>query len=168
MLAAGMTPDTYICGEGCALEPVDKWGRQLYCPPNSAGNAFWLDMLRNILVQDDFDDDGRPDTLRLLFVTPKRWLADGQSIKLERAPTAFGEISLHVESRLNQGVVTAEVDLPQRNPPRQTVLRIRVPDGWRVVSALTGGQPLAVDAQGTADISSLKGKVLIDFNVKRL
>ena len=39
MLAAGFTRDTFTCGEGCALESVDDWGRQFYCPPNSAGNA---------------------------------------------------------------------------------------------------------------------------------
>jgi hypothetical protein len=169
MLAAGLTPDTFICGEACALEAIDQWGRQFYCPPNSAGNAFWLEMLRNLLVEDlDLDEDGQPDTLRLLFATPKRWLADGQIILVERAPTAFGPVSVRVESKLSQGAVTAEVDLPRRNPPRQTALRIRVPEGWRVRSASTEGRELVVDERGTVDISALRGKAVIQFKVKRL
>jgi len=169
MLAAGLTPDTFTCGEACALEPVDQWGRQFYCPPNSAGNAFWLQMLRNLLVQDlDLDEDGQPDTLHLLFATPKRWLADGQTILVERAPTAFGPVSVRVKSKLSQGKVTADVDLPQRNPPRQTKLRIRVPDGWRVTSAQVDGRALEVDGQGTVDLSPLRGKVIVEFKLKRL
>jgi len=169
MLAAGLSPDTFTCGEACALEPVDHWGRQFYCPPNSAGNAFWLQMLRNLLVEDlDLDEDGQPDTLRLLFATPKRWLADGQTILVERAPTAFGPVSMRVESKLSEGKVTATVDLPQRNRPRQTALRIRVPDGWRVASAQAEGRQLDVDERGTVELSALKGKAVIEFKVKRL
>jgi len=113
------------------------------------------------------DDDGQPETLRLLFATPKRWLEDGQSINVERAPTAFGPISVRAKSQLSQGEVTAEVDLPQRNSPKQTLLRIRVPDGWRATSAEAGPQKLQVDERGTVDISALKGKVSIRFKVTR-
>ncbi len=170
MLAAGLTPDTFTCGEACALEPIDQWGRQFYCPPNSAGNAFWLQMLRNLLVQDwDLGEDGQPDTLRLLFATPKRWLADGQTLKVERVPTAFGLVSVRVQSKLSQGTVTAEVDLPQRNPPRRTSLRIRVPDGWRVISAqMTPDLKLDVDERGTVDLPPRQGKAIIQFKVKHL
>ncbi len=37
-----------------------------------------------------------PNTLRLLFATPKRWLEDGKTISVERAPTAFGPVSVRV------------------------------------------------------------------------
>ena len=37
---------------------------------------------------DVFDTSGKPETLRLFFATPKRWLEDGKKIKIERAPTA--------------------------------------------------------------------------------
>lgn len=168
MLAAGFTQDTFVCGEGCAIQPVDKWGRQFYCPPNSAGNAYFLEMLRHVLVQDwDLNEDGEPETLRLLFATPKRWLEDGKIIKVERAPTAFGPVSMLVQSRLANGKITADIDLPQRNIPKQTLLRIRVPDGWRVTSAHVGGQTLKVDAQGTTDISALHGKVTIELQTAR-
>ena len=167
MLAQGFTPNTFVSGEGCSLTPADPGGRFLYCPPNSAANAHFLSMLRNLLVQDcDLDDDGRPETLRLLFATPKRWLEDSKEIKVERAPTAFGPVSLRVQSRLSHGELLAELDLPTRNPPKQALLRLRLPDGWRLTSAKAGDQSLPLDDRGTADISSLKGKATIHYQAK--
>src|SRR5437867_784893 len=131
MLAQGFTRNTFVCAEGCSLTPVDDGGRFFYCPPNSAANAHFLSMLRYVLVQDwDLNDDGRPETLRLLFATPRRWLSDGQSIKVERAPTAFGEVSVVVHSLLSQGEIVAEVSAPQRQAPEKMLLRIRLPEGW--------------------------------------
>ena len=165
-LAQGLTRETFIGAEGTGLRALDESGRPMYLPPNSTAQAYFLWMLRYMLVQDwDMDDDGKPETLRLCFATPKRWLEDGKEIKLERAPTAFGPVSLLVQSKLSRGEVTVKVDLPTRNLPKQTLLRIRVPDGWRVNSAKAGRAEVKVDARGTADISSLRGKVIVRFNV---
>src|SRR5207249_5432231 len=168
MLAQGFTRNTFIGAEGCALTPLDEAGRIFYCPPNSASNAEWLWVLRHLLVQDfDLDGDGKPETLRLLFATPRRWLEDGNTIKVERAPTAFGPVSLTAQSKLSQGEVVAGVDLPQRNQPKQALRRARVPEGWKVISAAAGEQKLKVDERGTADISALKGKATVVFRVSR-
>jgi hypothetical protein len=73
MLAQGFTRNTFVCGEGCNLDPVNDGRRMFYCPPNSAANAHFLSMPRCLLVQDwDLNDDGKPDTLRLAFATSKR------------------------------------------------------------------------------------------------
>jgi hypothetical protein len=126
-------------------------------------------MLRYLVVQDwDMDDDGTPETLRLCFATPKRWLEDGREIKVRRSPTAFGLVSLVVQSRINKGEVTAKLELPTRNAAKQTLLRIRVPDGWRVISAKAGSHELEVDERGTADVSKLKGKTSVRFRVAKL
>src|SRR5205085_481200 len=135
-LAQGLTRDTFIGAEGTGLRPLVPDGRPMYLPPNATGNALFLWTLRYLLVQDwDLDDDGKPETLRLLFATPKRWLEDGKMIKVERAPSAFGEISLSVQSKLSAGEIVADVLLPTRNQPKHTLLRIRVPDGWRITGA---------------------------------
>src|SRR5205823_3463497 len=153
MLAHGMTRNTFIGAEGTALEPLDGGGRFFYCPPNSSSNGQWLAVLRYLLVQDwDRDEDGEPDTLRLLFATPRRWLENGKSITVERAPTAFGPVSMRVRSNLSQGEVIVELDLPQRNTPKQTLLRARVPAGWKVISATAESRNLKVDNEGTVDI----------------
>jgi hypothetical protein len=166
-LAQGLTRETFIGAEGTGLRALDDFGRPMYLPPNSTAQAYFLWMLRYLLVQDwDLDDDGTPETLRLCFATPKRWLEDGKTIKVERSPTAFGQVSFAIESKLKRGEVTAKLDLPTRNEPRRALLRIRVPDGWRVTTAKTGSNALAVDSRGTTDISGLKGKVAIRFLVK--
>ncbi|MEO5802690.1 MAG: hypothetical protein ABIR24_04105 [Verrucomicrobiota bacterium] len=167
MLAHGLTRNTFIGAEGTAIEPLDEGGRQFYCPPNTASNGQWLWTLRQLLVQDlDVNEDGRPDTLRLGFGTPKRWLEDGKIIKVERAPTAFGPVSMKLESKLGEGEVLAEVDLPQRNLPEKVLLRARVPDGWQVVSAQAGKENLKT-TQGTVAMSAFRGKVTVRFQTRR-
>jgi hypothetical protein len=168
MLAHGMTRNTFIGAEGCAIEPLDESGRFFYCPPNSSSNGQWLAILRWLLVQDwDRDEDGRPETLRLMFGTPRRWLEDGKMISVERAPTDFGPVSVRMQSRLQQGKVTAEVELPGRNKPKQVLLRARVPEGWRVVSARIGETAIETDQNGTVDLARLEEKGTVVFDVKR-
>jgi len=164
-LAQGFTRDTFIGAEGSCLVPADEFGRQMYLPPNSASNAYYLWMLRYLLVQDwDMDGDGRPDTLRLMFATPKRWLEDGKSIVIEGAPTAFGRVSISMESALDQGRIIAEVSMPERLP-KVSLLRCRVPEGWTITSAIFDGQEVDVDDSGTVDISTTSGGGKILFKV---
>jgi hypothetical protein len=174
MLAQGLTRNTFVGAEGCSLMPVDDGGRIFYCPPNSAGNSHFLSMLRGLLVQDiDSDDDGAPDTLRLLFATPKRWLEDGKTIKVERAPTAFGPVSVFVQSKLATGEVLADITPPQRNAPRHLFLRARLPNGWEIASAEIRASaehnsttPLKVDKKGTVELPPLKEKFTVRFAVR--
>src|SRR5436305_6503953 len=98
-LAQGMTRGTFIDGEASGIVPLDHFGRQMGLPPNNAANASFLQQLRGLLVQDwDLDDDGRAETLRLLFATPRDWLRDGARIAVERAPTAFGPVPVGAQS----------------------------------------------------------------------
>ena len=166
-LAQGFTRDTFVGGEGTSLDPLDKHGRPMYLPPCTAGNAFFLWTLRYLLVQDwDTDDDGRPDTLRLLYAVPRRWLRDGAVIRFERAPTAFGNLSLETESKLSQGELLVRIALPPRRPKR-TLLRARVPEGWKAVSANVGGTPLTVDESGVVDLSEQIGPITVRFQVHK-
>jgi hypothetical protein len=160
-LAQGMTRGTYLSAEGTGLRPLDASGRSMYLPPISSGNGLFLWLLRSMLVQDYADNTGEPETLRLLFATPRRWLEDGKEIKIEHAPTAFGEVSVCVKSRLKQGEVLAEIQAPARNRPEKMLLRIRLPDGWEIISAKSGPRVLTVDGKGTVDVSALQGKSTI-------
>lgn len=168
MLAQGFTRNTFESGEVQCLTPLDEGGRLLSLPPNSAANAHLLSMLRYMLVQDyDSSDDGIPDTLRLCFATPKRWLEDGKSFKVERAPTMFGPVAIKMGSHLAQGNVTAEVMLPERNAPEHIFLRARVPDGFRTVSAEMDGRDYEADSKGTIELTGLKGKHSVIFKVSK-
>ncbi|MFZ9791462.1 MAG: hypothetical protein ACO3F3_03885 [Gemmataceae bacterium] len=168
MLAQGFTRDTFLGGEGCTLDPVDDGGRFFYCPPNSAANGFFLGMLRNQLVQElDMDDDGKPETLRLAFATSRRWMEDGKSLAVQKAPTAFGEVSFQMESRLKDGKVLVQLDLPEGRTPEKTFLRLRLPEGWKIASCVAKGQKLPFQTDGTTDISSFKGKLEMEYQVAR-
>ena len=123
--------------------------------------------LRHLLVQDwDTDDDGRPDTLRLLYAVPRRWLREGAAIKFNQAPTAFGKLSLETESNLSQGELLVRIALPPLRP-KQTLLRARVPEGWKVVAAKVGEIPLTVDHSGSVDISEQVGRIVVRFQLRK-
>lgn len=166
-LAHGFTRDTFVGCEGASILPMYGDGRQMYLPPNSAANASYQQQLRYLMVQDwDTDDDGRHDTLRLAFGTPRRWLADGKVIAVERAPTGFGEVSYAVRSKLGEGKVEANVTTPRRAVPSKTLLRLRLPDGWKIDSAESGEKPLPVNGE-TLDISGLSGDVSVTAAVSK-
>jgi hypothetical protein len=109
------------------------------------------------------------ETLRLGFATPRAWLKDGGEIKVERAPTAFGDVSFTIHSDLSKGKVTADVSLPPRAATK-TLLRLRVLDGYAVKGASAGSGDLPVQATpkgATLDLTKLTGKVQIVANVER-
>jgi hypothetical protein len=164
-LAQGMTRETFIGAEGTRFQHGDRHGRSMYLPPNSASNAMFLTTLRYLLVQDWDGEDGKPETLRLLYGAPGRWLKDGATIKVERAPTQFGEVSLRVESRLSRGEVTAEVESPPRRPAKW-LLRPPLPSGWRVAAAAIGDEALKVAKDGAVDLSGREGKFTVRFRVE--
>src|SRR5205814_6130882 len=113
-------------------------------------------------------DDGKAETLRLLFATPRRWLDDGKHITVERAPTMFGELSINVASHLASGTIVAELELPARQPPAKTLIRFRVPAGWRVRSALVDARrSLAFAGAETFDLTGLTGRCTITVRVDR-
>jgi hypothetical protein len=166
-LAQGMTRDTFLGGEGSRFVDGDRHGRSFYLPPNSAANAMFLTTLRYLLIQDwDTDDDGKPDTLRLLYGAPGRWLKDGATLKVERAPTAFGEVSFQVKSRLSKGEVEVTVQPPPRQPER-FMIRLPLPASWMTASASIGISELRLSADGAVDVTDRTEAFTIRFRVKR-
>ena len=164
-LAQGFTRDTFYDGESSAIEPLDAFGRQFGLPPNSTANASFLLQLRNLLVQDwDMDDDGTPETLRLLYATPRRWLEAGKRIVVSNAPTAFGPVSMQIDAR--EAGITAGLSLPPRSP-RKALIRFRAPDGWKTVAASCNDQPLPPAGPETFDISALRGQCIVQARLGR-
>lgn len=81
-------------------------------------------------------------------------------------PTAFGEVSFTIVSKLNDGTVTADLALPTRSNPEKTLFRLRLPDGWKIDSADASGQVLNLDGE-TIDISALRGKTTVTAKVSK-
>lgn len=166
-LAQGMTRDTFVGGEGSRFVHGDRYGRSFYLPPNSAANAMFLTTLRYLLIQDwDTDDDGKPDTLRLLYGAPGRWFKDGATLKVERAPTAFGEISFRVESRLSKGEIDVMVQPPPRRPER-FLIRLPLPAGRKAASATIGMDELRLSTDGATEVTNRTEAFVIRFRVSK-
>ena len=62
------------------------------------------------------------DELHLLPAVPDWWLDEGQTIRVERAPTHFGPVSFSVRGGLKE--VEFSWEPPQRKPPRRVVLHV--------------------------------------------
>jgi hypothetical protein len=166
-LAQGMTRGTFIGGEGTRFVfGADAHGRMFSLPPNSTSNAAWLMMLRYLLVQDwDIDEDGKPDTIRLLFGAPRGWLADGKQIEVKNAPTMFGPISLQAESKLSEGYVNVRVTPPPRMP-KPMLLRAPLPAGWKVSSAEIDGKSAALKHMDSVELTGLTKPVSVKIGVE--
>ena len=118
-----------------ALEPVEHrwtWG-QYFGPPSTDGA--WFELYRNMLIREL--DDG---SLLLLQATPRKWLADGQQIAVERAPTYYGEVSMTVDSHAASGLLTASVEMPKRRPVKRLIVRLRHPEAKPMRSVTVNGQ----------------------------
>ncbi len=166
-LAQAMTRETFIGGEATRFPSMDPLMRTIYLPPNSTNNSTSLWLLRYMLIQDwDLNDDGRPETLRLLYGAPRRWLRDGASIRFENAPTQFGGVSLQVRSHLNDGHVELDVKLPPRAPDK-VLARISLPDGWKAGSATLDGSDLPLASDGAMDLTGRSGEVRLKLAVVR-
>jgi hypothetical protein len=152
-----MTPGTYISGEAISVVPVNgAYHRSMYMPPNSGGNASYLETLRQLLIHERRGRYGAPTGLDLAFSTPRAWLADGKDVSVSDAPTSFGPVSYSLSRRGSS--VEIHVVLPAHAHAR---LRIRVPAGQRVVSVSLGSRRLPFSAAATVDLSALHGTLTL-------
>lgn len=165
-LAQAMTRDTFLGAEGTRFMHGDRHGRGMYLPPNSASNAMFLTTLRYLLIQDWDDDEGKPETLRLLYAAPGRWLENGAVINVQRAPTRWGKISFRVESKLSRGEVRMSIVSPSRRPAHWFV-RLPLPTGWKVASATVDDKSIPLGRDGAADLSGRSGRFMLRFQVQR-
>ena len=152
MLAAGMTPDTYVSGEAVSVLPLGTtYFRKMYMPPNSGANAAFLETLRLTLIHERRDAVGAATGLDLAFSTPRAWLADGKQIRVERAPTSFGLLSYSI---VREGqTIDATVETTAKVPSLR--LRLRLPAGERLAGVQVGAASVPFDGKGTVDLTGL-------------
>ena len=116
-LAAGMTQNTFVSGEGSTVGPVKgQYYRSMHRPPNSANNAFFLETLRLTLVHETTDSTGQPQGLELAYSTPRAWLEQGKQIAVRRLQTSFGPLTYTIDSAVD--AVHVQLDVPTASPAR--------------------------------------------------
>jgi hypothetical protein len=93
-------------------------------------------MLRWMLVL----EDPATHTLWLAKGTPRAWLADGQRVVVEGAPTCMGKVGFEIHSRLGQKRVEADLQLPATGATSPVKLRLRAPEGYTLEGARVDGR----------------------------
>jgi hypothetical protein len=104
---------------------MGDWRGDHYKTSDEANACGWL---RQIFVREDGND------LLLGQAVPRDWLKPGEQCGLERAATYFGPTSVLYTAASDE--ITAVVQGPTRNPPKQIRLRFREPNG-RPLSVVT-------------------------------
>ncbi len=84
--------------------------------PHATGAANYGLLLRHMLIHE------RGDELHLLRAVPDWWLDSGKTIRVERAPTHFGVMSMRIVGTPS-GVQVA-LDRPTRRPPQRIILHL--------------------------------------------
>ena len=166
-LAAGMTENTFVSGEGATVAPLEgAYYRSMYLPPNSTSNATFLELLRLMLVHETFDANGAPIGLELAYSTPRAWLAPGKRIVVRRAPTALGPVSYTLTARAHS--VAVRLHVPRGTRLHELRLRLRRPGSPRITRVLVDGKLLdrPLVSPDTIDLDGLSGPVTVvaDFS----
>ncbi|MGE5295523.1 MAG: hypothetical protein ACM3VT_11900 [Solirubrobacterales bacterium] len=104
---------THAFPEGIFYKQRLAWSDTI---PHGLGASNYALLLRHMLIHE------RGDELHLLTAVPDGWLAEGQTIRIERAPTHFGPVSLQVAG-VAKGV-RVKLAPSWRQPPRQIVLHL--------------------------------------------
>lgn len=111
------------------FEPVEhRWGWGQYFGPPSTDGA-WFELYRNMLVRET--DDG---TLFLMQATPRAWLEDRKEIRVQRAPTEYGNLSFSVVSFVKAKKIRTEIEMPLRERPKTLLVRFRHPENQPIRS----------------------------------
>ncbi|MEM2925843.1 MAG: hypothetical protein QXO94_00045 [Candidatus Bathyarchaeia archaeon] len=77
-------------------------------------------------------------TLKLLLGIPRSWMENGTSIELNRVASYFGEVSLKVESKLEQRRIEAKVECLSDRKPKCLELRLPHPQGRKAIKVKGG------------------------------
>ena len=104
---------------------------------NKAHETGWfLAQTRLMLVMERKNDE-----LWLAPFVTNQWMQDGMTVKVANAPTRYGTIGYEITSHVDQGYIEATVHPPDRSLPKTLVLRLRHPEGKRIVSVSVNGEP---------------------------
>ena len=116
---------THAFPEGIYYKRRFAWSDTI---PHPTGASNYAIMLRHMLVHE------RGDELHLLTAVPDWWLAEGKEIRVERAPTHFGLMSLQVTG--TEKGVQVKLDPPRRQPPKR--IFVYLPRSRQLVESVKG------------------------------
>ncbi|MFT3750720.1 MAG: hypothetical protein QM768_20580 [Agriterribacter sp.] len=127
LMACGFSHEQFT-----SLEHRWAWG-QYYGPPSTDGA--WFEIYRKMLLNESGND-----TLMIGQAIPRQWLNKGKKIEVRNAPTYFGKTSFYMYGLNSDNEISAIIETPDRNPPRQLIVRFRHPSGKSIESVMLNGK----------------------------
>jgi hypothetical protein len=106
----------------------------LYCVP--AQQTIPL-LVRWMLVL----EDSNQDRLYLAKGLPRKWVASGKKIGIERAPTRWGRVSFTLQAQPAANAVVGHVELTGAKVPEEIYFKMRLPSGSSLRSVTVNGEP---------------------------
>jgi hypothetical protein len=145
--AVDIVPGEYTFREHTTGGPPDKIYEE----------SCFLERFRQMLVMEE------GPSLWLARATPRAWFEHGRRILVKNAPTHFGVAGFEIVSEVDNGSMTASVDLPSRNPPSTLWLRLRHPKAAPLRSVTVNGKPWKqFDPQREViELNQITGKIAI-------
>ena len=113
-----------------ALPEMGDWRGDHYKTSDEANACGWL---RFLFAREE------GDVLLLGQAVPREWLKPGESCGIENTATYFGKTSVLYQGA--PGSISAELNGPTRNPPREIRLRFRSPEERAPSKVMVNGKP---------------------------
>jgi hypothetical protein len=128
-IAVSHFPDVHMNTEH-ALPNMGDWRGDHYKSSDEANACGWL---RQVFLREE------GDALLLGQAVPRDWLLPGRQCGLQHAATWFGPAGVLYTA--GESEITAQVDGPRRNPPKELRLRFRDPHQRPLASVTLNGKP---------------------------
>jgi hypothetical protein len=123
----------------CAVDINYRWAFNEHTLGNmndkSHNRAVFLTNFRNLLVMEI------GDALWLARATPRAWLEQGKKISVKNSPTYFGTAAYEIVSDVDNGKISATVEMPARKAPKEVILRFRHPKSAPIKTVTVNGKP---------------------------
>ncbi|MHB0997634.1 MAG: hypothetical protein ACYC27_00190 [Armatimonadota bacterium] len=152
--------NSYISMTGSDGKLWEHWhlGGYSECTAPDNGTAGWfMENFRNMLVMED------KGSLWVAKATPRAWLEQGKKIAVSSAPTYFGTLAYEIVSDVDNGRITATVEIPNRNPMKSLIVRFRHPQSAPIKAVTVNGKPWKKFDQKkeTIELKGVTGKAVV-------
>ncbi len=97
-------------------------------------------LVRWMLVLEDSDED------RLYFGKglPREWMASGEDVRIDEAPTRWGRVKYSTKANLAAKSAIAQVEFSQTTMPKELQVKFRLPVANTIQSATVNGRPARI------------------------
>lgn len=134
-------------------ETYTFWEHLYHVAPHKTHEEAWFLMETRWML---YLENG--DTLNLFSGIPRKWLEDGNTIRLKNVASYYGLLSTQVDSRLSEGIIVASIKCNSDNKPENVIFRLPHPGGKKPVKVEGGNYDYNSE---TITITSFKGEAEI-------